>query len=64
MEMVVANRLEEMIEFWFQPMASLVRELKMCDRYCNLKHMRYEWGRAFDLYEMEMELEREFTRQF
>ena len=39
------------------------RVAEMCDRYCNLKHMRYEWGRAFDLYEMEMELEKEFTRQ-
>ena len=27
-------------------------------RFCNVKHIKYEWGRAFDLYELEQQLER------
>ena len=59
MEMLIANR--------FRPNdMELVptngkfgeRVAEMCKRFCNVKHIKYEWGRAFDLYELEQQLER------
>ena len=32
------------------------RVAHMADRFCTLKHIQYEWGRSFDLYEIEEEL--------
>lgn len=59
MEMVVANRFRRNDRVLVPTNGKFgERVAEMCDRYCNLKHMRYEWGRAFDLYEMEMELEK------
>jgi len=57
MEMVMANR--------FRPGDRVLvptngkfgeRVAHMADRYCTLKHIQYEWGRSFDLYEIEEEL--------
>lgn len=59
MEMVVANRFRRNDRVLVPTNGKFgERVAEMCDRYCNLKHMRYEWGRAFDLYEMETELEK------
>ena len=57
MEMVMANR--------FRPGDRVLvptngkfgeRVAHMADRFCTLKHIQYEWGRSFDLYEIEEEL--------
>lgn len=59
MEMVVANR--------FRPNDRVLvptngkfgeRVAEMCERFCQVKHLKYEWGRSFDLYEIENLLER------
>ncbi len=59
MEMIIANR--------FRPNDLVLvptngkfgeRVAEMCKRFCKVKHIRYEWGRAFDLYELEQQLER------
>ena len=59
MEMIIANR--------FRPNDLVLvptngkfgeRVAEMCKRFCNVKHIRYDWGRAFDLYELEQQLER------
>ncbi len=59
MEMIIANR--------FRPNDLVLvptngkfgeRVAEMCKRFCNVKHIKYEWGRAFDLYELEQQLER------
>lgn len=59
MEMVIANR--------FRPNDLVLvptngkfgeRVAEMCSRFCNVKHIKYEWGRAFDLFELEQQLER------
>lgn len=59
MEMVIANRFRTNDRVLVPTNGKFgERVAEMCDRYCNLKHMKYEWGRAFDLYEMETELEK------
>lgn len=59
MEMVIANRFRRNDRVLVPTNGKFgERVAHMCDRYCNLKHMKYEWGRAFDLYEMETELEK------
>jgi len=59
MEMVIANR--------FRPDDRVIvptngkfgeRVAQMCSQFCNVKHLQYEWGRAFDLMEIELLLER------
>ena len=59
MEMVMANR--------FRPNDRVLvptngkfgeRVAKMGSRYCNVKHLKYEWGRAFDFGEIEEQLAR------
>ncbi|MBL6896146.1 MAG: alanine--glyoxylate aminotransferase family protein [Candidatus Poseidoniaceae archaeon] len=59
MEMLIANR--------FRPNDLVLvptngkfgeRVAEMCKQFCNVKHIKYEWGRAFDLYELEQQLER------
>ena len=59
MEMIIANR--------FRPNDLVLvptngkfgeRVAEMCKRFCNVKHIKYDWGRAFDLYELEQQLER------
>ena len=59
MEMIIANR--------FRPNDLVLvptngkfgeRVAEMCKRFCKVKHIRYDWGRAFDLYELEQQLER------
>jgi aspartate aminotransferase-like enzyme len=34
------------------------RVAHICEQYCNVKHLKSEWGRSFDLYELEQQLER------
>lgn len=59
MEMVIANR--------FRPDDRVIvptngkfgeRVAAMCKQFCNVKHLQYDWGRAFDLMEIELLLER------
>lgn len=59
MEMIIANR--------FRPNDLVLvptngkfgeRVAEMCKRFCKVKHVKYEWGRAFDLYELEQQLAR------
>ena len=59
MEMVVANR--------FRPNDRVLvptngkfgeRVAEMCERFCKVKHLKYDWGRSFDVYEIEQQLER------
>ena len=59
MEMVMANR--------FRPNDRVLvptngkfgeRVAEMGSRYCNVKHLKYEWGRAFDFGEIEEQLAR------
>ena len=59
MEMVMANR--------FRPNDRVLvptngkfgeRVAEMGDRFCNVKHLKYEWGRAFDFGEIEEQLAR------
>jgi len=59
MEMVVANR--------FRPNDRVLvptngkfgeRVAEMCERFCRVKHLKYDWGRSFDLFEIENQLER------
>lgn len=59
MEMVIANRFRSN-DLVLVPTNGKFGErvAEMCKRYCNVKHLNYEWGRAFDLYELEQQLER------
>ena len=59
MEMVIANR--------FRPNDRVLvptngkfgeRVAEMGSRFCNVKHLKYEWGRSFDLGEIEEQLAR------
>ena len=60
MEMVIANRFRSN-DLVLVPTNGKFGErvAEMCQRFCNVKHLKYEWGRAFDLYELEQQLERE-----
>jgi aspartate aminotransferase-like enzyme len=59
MEMVVANRFRTN-DLVLVPTNGKFGErvAEMCDRFCNVKHVKGEWGRAFDLGELERQLER------
>ncbi len=59
MEMIIANRFRTN-DLVLVPTNGKFGErvAEMCKRFCNVKHIRYEWGRAFDLYELEQQLER------
>ena len=59
MEMVIANRFRSN-DLVLVPTNGKFGErvAEMCKRFCNVKHIKYEWGRAFDLYELEQQLER------
>jgi len=59
MEMVIANRFRSN-DLVLVPTNGKFGErvAEMCKRFCNVKHLKYEWGRAFDLYELEQQLER------
>ena len=59
MEMVIANR--------FRPNDRVLvptngkfgeRVAEICKRYCQVKHIAYEWGRSFDVMELEEQLGR------
>ncbi len=59
MEMVIANRFRSN-DLVLVPTNGKFGErvAEMCKRFCNVKHLKYEWGRAFDLYELEQQLAR------
>lgn len=59
MEMVVANRFRAN-DLVLVPTNGKFGErvVAICDQFCNVKHLKYEWGRSFDLYELEQQLER------
>ena len=59
MEMVIANRFRSN-DLVLVPTNGKFGErvAEMCKRFCNVKHLKYEWGRAFDLYALEQQLER------
>ena len=59
MEMVIANRFRRN-DLVLVPTNGKFGErvADICRQFCNVKHIKYEWGRAFDLYELEQQLER------
>jgi len=59
MEMVIANRFRQN-DLVLVPTNGKFGErvAQICEQYCNVKHLKSEWGRAFDLYELEQQLER------
>ena len=59
MEMVIANRFRSN-DLVLVPTNGKFGErvAEICKRFCNVKHMKGEWGRAFDLGEIERHLER------
>ena len=59
MEMIIANRFRSN-DLVLVPTNGKFGErvADICDRFCNVKHIKYEWGRAFDLFELEQQLER------
>ena len=59
MEMVIANRFRSN-DLVLVPTNGKFGErvADICNRFCNVKHLKGEWGRAFDLGELERQLER------
>lgn len=59
MEMVIANRFRTN-DLILVPTNGKFGErvAEMSSRFCNVKHIKYEWGRAFDLFELEQQLAR------
>ena len=59
MEMVIANRFRSN-DLVLVPTNGKFGErvADICKRFCNVKHLQYEWGRSFDHYEIEQQLER------
>ncbi|MCH1540875.1 MAG: aminotransferase class V-fold PLP-dependent enzyme [Candidatus Poseidonia sp.] len=59
MEMVIANRFRNNDLVLVATNGKFgERVAAICEQYCNVKHLKYEWGREFDLGEMELLLER------
>lgn len=59
MEMVIANRFRNN-DLVLVPTNGKFGErvADICRQFCNVKQLQYEWGRSFDLYELEQQLER------
>ena len=59
MEMVIANRFRQN-DLVLVPTNGKFGErvAQICEQFCNVKHLKYDWGRSFDLYELEQQLER------
>lgn len=59
MEMVIANRFRNN-DLVLVPTNGKFGErvADICRQFCNVKQIKYEWGRSFDLYELEQQLER------
>ena len=59
MEMVIANRFRQN-DLVLVPTNGKFGErvAHICEQFCNVKHIKYDWGRSFDLYELEQQLER------
>ena len=59
MEMVIANRFRNN-DLVLVPTNGKFGErvADICKQFCNVKHLKYEWGRSFDHYELEQQLER------
>ena len=59
MEMVIANRFRNNDLVLIPTNGKFgERVADICRQFCNVKHLQYEWGRSFDLYELEQQLER------
>ena len=59
MEMVIANRFRNNDRVLVPTNGKFgERVADICRQFCNVKQLRYEWGRSFDLYELEQQLER------
>ncbi len=59
MEMVIANRFRNN-DLVLVPTNGKFGErvADICRQFCNVKQLKYDWGRSFDLYELEQQLER------
>ena len=59
MEMVIANRFRSN-DLVLVPTNGKFGErvADICRQFCNVKQIKYDWGRSFDLYELEQQLER------
>ena len=59
MEMVIANRFRGN-DLVLVPTNGKFGErvADICRQFCNVKQIKYDWGRSFDLYELEQQLER------
>ena len=59
MEMVIANRFRRN-DLVLVPTNGKFGErvADICRQFCNVKQIKYDWGRSFDLYELEQQLER------
>jgi len=59
MEMVIANRFRNN-DLVLVPTNGKFGErvADICQQFCNVKHLKYDWGRSFDHYEIEQQLER------
>ena len=59
MEMVIANRFRNN-DLVLVPTNGKFGErvADICRQFCNVKQLQYEWGRSFDLYELEQQLDR------
>lgn len=59
MEMVIANRFRNN-DLVLVPTNGKFGErvAEICQQFCNVKHLKYDWGRSFDHYEIEQQLER------
>ena len=58
-EMVIANRFRSN-DLVLVPTNGKFGErvADICRQFCNVKQIKYDWGRSFDLYELEQQLER------
>ena len=58
-EMVIANRFRSN-DLVLVPTNGKFGErvAETCARFCHVKHLKYDWGRSFDMYELEQQLAR------
>ena len=63
MEMVIANQFRNN-DLVLVPTNGKFGErvADICRQFCNVKQLQYEWGRSFDLYELEQQLEQGLLR--
>ena len=47
---------DQTTEYWFRQTEIWRKSCEMGARFCNVKHLKYDWGRAFDFGEIEDQL--------